>query len=111
MLNKIEAKIGRIDFVKANVDKIFREWQGRSSAQAPIHVRLVLWLKNNASTYGYEDKAETVGYESDRLVPFACGCVPSRILTPFHKTLRFGACEIDQAFSQCFRLHYFHCAA
>ena len=54
VLQKIEQKISRIDFVKADVDKLFDEWKRKSYTQTPIHVRLILWLKNNAGTYGYE---------------------------------------------------------
>ena len=54
MLNQIEAKIPRIDFVKTNVDELFEEWKSKTHAQAPIHVRLILWLKSNASTHRYE---------------------------------------------------------
>jgi hypothetical protein len=57
--NKIDAKIARIDFVKADVDGLFNEWNGKSHAQAPIHVRLIIWLKNNASTYGYEQSGNS----------------------------------------------------
>jgi hypothetical protein len=56
MLNQIEAKIPRIDFVKTNVDELFEEWKSKPHAQAPIHVRLILWLKNNASTHRYEQR-------------------------------------------------------
>ena len=54
MLNQIEAKIPRIDFVKTNVDELFEEWKSKPHTQAPIHVRLILWLKSNASTHSYE---------------------------------------------------------
>lgn len=54
MLKQIEAKIPRIDFVKVYVDELFEEWKSKPEAQAPIHVRLIIWLKNNASAYGYE---------------------------------------------------------
>ena len=54
MLNQIEAKIPRIDFVKADVDELFDEWKSKSHTNAPIYVRLMLWLKDNAKTYGYE---------------------------------------------------------
>lgn len=59
LLQKIEAKVSRIDFVKANVDELFRQWQGMSQAQAPIHVRLIVWLKNNASAHGYEQNGNS----------------------------------------------------
>ena len=54
MLTQIEAKIPRIDFVQADVDELFDEWKSQSHTNAPIHVRLMLWLKDNAKTYGYE---------------------------------------------------------
>jgi hypothetical protein len=59
MLNQIEAKIPRIDFVKANVDDLFNEWKGKSYDQAPIHVRLIMWLKNNADMHGYEQSGNS----------------------------------------------------
>ncbi len=52
--DQIEKKVSRIDFVKADVDRLFDEWKTKPYTQAPMHVRLLLWLKNNASTYGYE---------------------------------------------------------
>jgi hypothetical protein len=54
VLNQIEERIARIDFVKVDVEKLFEEWRSKSHMQAPIHVRLIIWLKNNASMYGYE---------------------------------------------------------
>src|SRR5215216_5661268 len=59
MLTKIEEKIGRIDFAKGNVDELFEEWKGKSYDQAPIHVRLILWLKNNAASHGYEQSGNS----------------------------------------------------
>ena len=59
LLNKMEEKIGRIDFVKTDVDELFRAWQGKSSDQTPIHVRLILWLKQNANAHGYEQSGNS----------------------------------------------------
>jgi hypothetical protein len=56
---QIEKKIGRIDFVQADVDKLFDEWKGKPQNQAPIHVRLIIWLKNNARKYGYEQRGNS----------------------------------------------------
>jgi hypothetical protein len=53
LLQKIQEKIGRIDFVQADVDQLFQQWQGKPSAQTPIHVRLIQWLKKNAAAHGY----------------------------------------------------------
>jgi hypothetical protein len=55
----LEEKVGRIDFVKANVDQLFQEWQGKPSAQVPIHVRLIQWLKSNASAHGYQQSGNS----------------------------------------------------
>ncbi len=54
MRDQIEAKIPRINFVKLDVDKAFDEWKSKPDSQIPVHVRLLIWLKNNAKTYGYE---------------------------------------------------------
>ena len=59
LIQKLEEKIGRIDFVQANVDELFRSWQGKPVAQTPIHVRLIQWLKVNASKYGYEQNGDS----------------------------------------------------
>lgn len=54
LLNQIEAKIPRIDFVEVNVDELFNEWKLKPEKQTPIYVRLIIWLKKNASSRGYE---------------------------------------------------------
>jgi hypothetical protein len=53
LLRQIEAKIPRIDFVNSDVDKIYAEWNQKSHDLAPIHVRLLIWLKNNSAAYKY----------------------------------------------------------
>ncbi|HSJ86535.1 MAG TPA: hypothetical protein VK909_04940, partial [Anaerolineales bacterium] len=59
LLNKIEEKVGRIDFTKVNVEELYEEWKGKAYGQAPIYVRLIMWLKNNASQYGYEHQGNS----------------------------------------------------
>jgi len=59
LIQKIEEKIGRIDFVQANVDELFRAWQGKPTAQTPTHVRLIQWLKANAGQHGYEQHGDS----------------------------------------------------
>lgn len=54
LLSQIEAKIPRIDFVGGNVDELFDEWKSKPEEQIPIYIRLIIWLKKNASAYGYE---------------------------------------------------------
>lgn len=59
MLKQIEEKIPRIDFVEANVDELFEAWKSKPGSQTPIHVRLIIWLKNNASAHGYEQRGNS----------------------------------------------------
>lgn len=59
VLNKIEEKIGRIDFVQVNVDALYDQWKNKANEQAPIHVRLILWMKENASRHGYEQSGNS----------------------------------------------------
>ena len=54
MLAQIKKRIARIDFIKADVDQLFKDWSAKPAAQAPIYVRLIFWLKNNADGYGYK---------------------------------------------------------
>ncbi|MBN1453883.1 MAG: hypothetical protein JW963_22905 [Anaerolineales bacterium] len=59
VLKQIEERIARIDFVKVNVDELFDEWRSKPLEQAPIHVRLIFWLKDNAASYGYEQSGNS----------------------------------------------------
>ncbi len=51
---EVESKIARIDFVGANVDDLLREWSTKPQNQAPFHVRQLLWLNDNAASFGYQ---------------------------------------------------------
>jgi hypothetical protein len=53
LLKQIEAKIPRIDFVNSNVDKLYNEWNQKPQDLAPIHIRLLMWLKNNSAAHNY----------------------------------------------------------
>lgn len=50
---ELKLKISCIDFVNADVDKLFESWRGKPEKQTPIHIRLIRWLKNEAATHGY----------------------------------------------------------
>lgn len=56
---ELKLNISRVDFVKADVDKLFESWRGKSEKQIPIHVRLIGWLKNNAAAHGYEQSGNS----------------------------------------------------
>lgn len=59
VINQMEAKVPRIDFVQVDVEKAFEEWKSKPNAGAPIPVRLIFWLKNSANTYGYEQSGNS----------------------------------------------------
>ena len=59
MIAQIEKKIPRIDFVQADVDRLFEEWKAKPEDQAPIYVRHILWLKKNAAVRGYEQQGNS----------------------------------------------------
>ena len=59
MLAQIEAKIARIDFVKADVDQLFAQWKSKPDLQIPVYVRLIMWLKKNAGAHGYEQSGNS----------------------------------------------------
>jgi len=54
LIIEMENKISRIDFVNANVDELLHEWSNQSQDQAPIYVRQMMWLAENAKKYGYQ---------------------------------------------------------
>ena len=53
LMLELQNKIDQVDFVGINVDKTLQEWSGKSSKYTPVHVRLMLWLQENADGYGY----------------------------------------------------------
>ena len=59
LIIEMETKISQIDFVNVNADDVLQEWSGRPHDQAPIYVRLMLWLKENAQGYGYEQSGNS----------------------------------------------------
>ena len=56
---QIDAGIPRIDFVKADVEALFNKWNGKQLDQAPNHIRLIFWLKDNAGAHGYEQSGNS----------------------------------------------------
>jgi len=56
---EIGAGISRIDLAGENVEQILQAWKGKTTAQAPSHVRQVLWLEVNANSLGYERRGNS----------------------------------------------------
>ncbi len=51
---EVESRIPRVDYAGGNVKELLQTWGGKPQEQAPIHVRQMLWLNENASRLGYE---------------------------------------------------------
>ena len=56
---EMENKIPQIEFVDMNVDELMQQWSGKPDNQAPMHVRQLLWLKENAEKFGYEQSGNS----------------------------------------------------
>jgi hypothetical protein len=54
LILEMQHKISAIEFAGANVDNLLQEWSGKPVDRDPIHVRQALWLRDNASRFGYE---------------------------------------------------------
>jgi hypothetical protein len=54
-----ESRIPQIDFVGARINELVQQWSGKPEAQAPMHVRQVIWLVNNAENLGYVQRGDS----------------------------------------------------
>jgi len=59
LLDQIEMKIPRIDFIGADVNDLYDEWKQKPAEFTPMHVRLLIWLKNNAAQHNYEQNGNS----------------------------------------------------
>ena len=59
LIKQVEAKIPQIDFVDVDVEGLFQEWSKKPQDQAPIYVRQMMWLKENAERYGYQQSGNS----------------------------------------------------
>ena len=59
LVAQLDKQIPRVDFVYAEVDALYQEWNGKPEDQIPIHVRLVIWLKSNAAAHGYQQSGNS----------------------------------------------------
>jgi hypothetical protein len=56
---EMESKIPQIDFIGGNAQQLSQEWSGKPASQIPIPMRQLLWLKDNAKSYGYEQNGNS----------------------------------------------------
>ena len=54
LLNEMQAKIDQIEFVGGDVEQLEQQWSGKPEESIPVHIRQMLWLKENANKFGYE---------------------------------------------------------
>ena len=54
LILEMQKKISMIEFAGTDLNELLRKWSGKPADQAPFHVRLALWLQDNASRFGYE---------------------------------------------------------
>ena len=59
MLNKIEEKIGRIDFAKVNVDEVYEQWKGKASDSGSHPCPVDHVAQENAAGYRYEQSGNS----------------------------------------------------
>ncbi len=56
---ELDSRIPTIDFISGNVAELIRQAQGKPERNVPVHVRQLLWLKENAGKYGYRQNGNS----------------------------------------------------
>jgi hypothetical protein len=54
LMFELQNKIEQVDFVGDNVDELLQKWKGKSQDQAPMEIKQLLWLVENAEKFGYQ---------------------------------------------------------
>jgi len=52
-------KIPQIDFISGNVAQLIKQAQGKPERQVPVHIRQLLWIRDNAGNYGYRQNGNS----------------------------------------------------
>jgi hypothetical protein len=50
---ELESNIPEIDFISGNAAALVQQAPGKPVRQLPVHIRQLLWLRDNAGSYGY----------------------------------------------------------
>lgn len=56
---ELASKIPQIDFISGNVADLITQAQGKPERQVPVHIRQLLWLRDNAGNYGYRQNGNS----------------------------------------------------
>ena len=59
LLNEMQARIDQIDFVGGDVDQLGQKWSGKPEESIPVHIRQILWMKQNAEKFGYQQSGNS----------------------------------------------------
>jgi hypothetical protein len=59
MKNELASKIDQIDFISGNANQLMQQAQGKPERQVPMHIRQLLWLRDNAGNYGYRQNGNS----------------------------------------------------
>jgi hypothetical protein len=59
LLNEMQARIDQIDFVGGDVDQLAQKWSGKPKESIPVHIRQILWMKENAEKFGYQQSGNS----------------------------------------------------
>lgn len=56
---ELASKIPQIDFISGNAAGLIQQAQGKPERQVPLHIRQLLWLRDNAGNYGYQQNGNS----------------------------------------------------
>jgi hypothetical protein len=56
---ELASKIPQIDFISGNVSELIQQAQGKAEGKLPVHIRQLLWLRDNAANYGYRQSGNS----------------------------------------------------
>ena len=59
LIVEMQSKIEWIDFVGGDVGQLAQQWSGKPEKNIPIYIRQMLWVKENAEKFGYQQSGNS----------------------------------------------------
>jgi hypothetical protein len=59
LIVEMQSNIDQIDFVGGDVEQLAQQWSSKPEKSAPMHIRQMLWLKENAGQFGYQQSGNS----------------------------------------------------
>ena len=56
---ELASKIPQIDFISGDAAGLMQQAQGKPERQVPLHIRQLLWLRDNAGNHGYRQNGNS----------------------------------------------------